>query len=110
MQEKLLKKNKKSKNQFQNGLMQIGRIPIKKGKSMDFFQTKKIRNIVRNIFRKKIKQIQKNTNIIKNILAHVKTGKILFKKVLTKIAKMQKLSQNEFNQIAEMRSQSSITR
>ena len=37
----LLKKNKKSKNQLQNGLMQIGRIRVKKRKSTDFFQTKK---------------------------------------------------------------------
>ena len=55
----LLKKNKKSKNQLQNGLMQIGRIRVKKGKSTDFFQTKKIQSIVRNIFQNKIKQIKK---------------------------------------------------
>ena len=51
----LLKKNEKSKNQFQNGLMQIGRIRVRKGKSTDFFQTKKIQNIVGNIFQNKIK-------------------------------------------------------
>ena len=51
----LLKKNEKSKNQFQNGLMQIGRIWVRKGKSTDFFQTKKIQNIVGNIFQNKIK-------------------------------------------------------
>ena len=55
----LLKKNKKSKNQLQNGLMQIVRIRVKKGKSTDFFQTKKIQSIVRNIFQNKIKQIKK---------------------------------------------------
>ena len=33
----LLKKNEKSQSQFQNALMQIGRIQVKKGKSMDFF-------------------------------------------------------------------------
>ena len=55
----LLKKNEKSKNQFQNGLMQIGRIRVGKGKSTDFFQTKKIRNIVRNIVQNKIEQIKK---------------------------------------------------
>ena len=44
----LIKKNEKSNNQFQNGLMQIGRIRVKKGKHADFFQTKKIQNIVRN--------------------------------------------------------------
>ena len=40
------------------------------------------------------------------MLAHVKTRKRLFEKGLKKIAKMQNLSQNEFNQIAEMHSQS----
>ena len=55
----LLKKNKKSKNQLQNGLMQIVRIRVKKGKSTHFFQTKKIQSIVRNIFQNKIKQIKK---------------------------------------------------
>ena len=61
----LLKKNKKRKNQFQNGLMQIGRIRVKNGKSTDFFQTKIIQNIVRNIFQKNIKQIKKNANLLK---------------------------------------------
>ena len=37
----LIKKNEKSLNQFKNGLMQIGRIRVKKGKSTDLFQTKK---------------------------------------------------------------------
>ena len=57
--EDLIKKNEKSENQFQNGLMQIRRIRAKKGKTMDLFQTKKIQNIVRNIFQNKIKQIKK---------------------------------------------------
>ena len=60
----LLKKNKKSKNQLQNGLMQIGRIRVKKGKSTGFFQTKKIQSIVRNIFQNKIKQIKKKKMLI----------------------------------------------
>ena len=72
----LLKKNKKSKNQLQNGLMQIGRIRVKKGKSTDFFQTKKIQSIVRNIFQNKIKQIKKkNANLLQNTLTHVKKKK-----------------------------------
>ena len=45
--------------------MQIGRIRVKKGKNTDLFQTKKIRNIVRNIFQNKIKQIKKNANLLK---------------------------------------------
>ena len=72
----LLKKNEKTQNQFQNGLMQIGRIRVKKGQRRNLSQTKKIQNIVKNIFQNKIKQIKKN------------------------------LLQNEFNQIAEMPGQS----
>ena len=33
----LLKKDEQSQSQFRNGLMQIGRVQVKKGKSMDFF-------------------------------------------------------------------------
>ena len=101
-----LKKNEKSLNQFQNGLMQIGRIRVKKGQRTNLSQTKKIQNIVKNIFQNKIEQIKKNTNLLQNILAQVKKRKRLFEKGLKKIAKMQNLSQNEFNQIAEMRGQS----
>ena len=102
----LLKKNEKSQNQFQNGLMQIGRIQVKKGHRTSLSQTKKIQNIVKNIFQNKIKQIKKNANLLQNTLAHVKKRKRLFEKGLKKIAKMQNLSQNELNQIAEMRDQS----
>ena len=66
-----LKINEKSLNQFQNGLMQIGRIRVKKGKSTDISQTKKMRNIVRNIFQNKIKQIKKNVNLLQDTLGHV---------------------------------------
>ena len=99
----LLKKNEKSQNQFQNGLMQIRRIQVKKGQITNFSQTKKMQNIVKNIFQNKIKQIKKNANLQQNTLTQVKKRKRLFWKGLKKIAKMQNLSQNEFNQIAEMR-------
>ena len=89
-----LKKNESSLNQFQNGLMHIGRIRVKKGRRTDLSQTKKIRNIVQNIFENKIEQIKKNTNLLQNILAQVKKRKRLFEKGLKKIAKMQNLSQN----------------
>ena len=102
----LLKKYEKSQSQFQNGLMQIRRIRVKIGKRTDLSQTKKIQNIVKNIFQNKIEQIKKNTNLLQNILAQVKKRKRLFEKGLKKIAKMQNLSQNEFNQIAEMRGHS----
>ena len=38
----LLKKNEKNQNQFQNELMQIGRIRVKKGQGTDLSQTGKI--------------------------------------------------------------------
>ena len=45
-----LKKNEKSQNHFQNGLMQVGRIRVKKRQGTNLSQTKKIQNIVKNIF------------------------------------------------------------
>ena len=65
----LLKKNEKIQNQFQNGLMQIGRIRVKKRQRTSLSQTKKIQNIVRNIFQNKVEQIKNNTNLLQNILA-----------------------------------------
>ena len=49
-----LKKNERSQNQFKNGFMHIRRIRIKKGQRTDLSQTKKIQNIVKNIFQNKI--------------------------------------------------------
>ena len=81
-------KLEKSQNQFQNGLMQIGRIWVKIGQRTNLSQTKKIQNIVKKIFENKIKQIKKNTNLLQNTLAHVKKRKAIFEKGLKKIAKM----------------------
>ena len=86
-----LKQNEKSHNQFQNGLMQIGRIQLKKGQSTNIYQTKKMQNMVNNIFQNKIEQIKQNTNLLQNIFAHLKKTKRLFEKGLEKIAKMQNL-------------------
>ena len=71
-----LKKNKKSQNQFQNGLMQIKRIQVKKEQRSDFSQTKKIQNIVKNKFENKIEQIKNSANLLQNILAQVKTDNL----------------------------------
>ena len=70
-----LKKNEKSLNQFQNGLMQIKRIRVKKEQRIDLSQIKEIQNIVKDILQSKIKQIEKNTNLLQNILAQVKKKK-----------------------------------
>ena len=104
----LLKKNEKCQNQFQNGLMQLGRIRVKKGQRTNLSQTKKIQNIVKNIFQNKIKQIKKNANILQKKNCTCKNRNRLFEKGLKKIAKIQNASQNKFNQIAE--SAQSITR
>ena len=98
-----LKINEKSLNQFQNGLMRIGRIRVKQGQRTNLSQTKKIQKILKDIFKNKIKHIKKKADLLKNALVNVKKRKRLFEKGLKKIAKMQNLSQNEFNQIAIMR-------
>ena len=46
----LLKKNEKNQNQFQNGLMQIRRIRVKKGQDKSFSNQK---NIINNKFKNK---------------------------------------------------------
>ena len=98
-----LKINEKSLNQFQNGLMRIGRIRVKQGQRTNLSQTKKIQKILKDIFKNKIKHIKKKADLLKNALVNVKKRKRLFEKGLKKIAKMQNLSQNEFNQITVMR-------
>ena len=59
-----LKINKKSLNQFQNGLMQIRRIRVKTGQMTNLSQTKKVQTIVK-----------KNTNVLQSILIQVKKKK-----------------------------------
>ena len=76
----LLKKKEKSLNQFQNGLMRIKRIRVKKGQRTNLFQTKKVQNIVKNIFQNKINQIKKNANLLQNTLANVKKERDYLKK------------------------------
>ena len=71
----MLKKKEKSLNQFQNGLLQIGRIRVKKGQRTYRSKTKKMQNIVKNILQNQIKQVKKNTNLLQSILAQVKKKK-----------------------------------
>ena len=58
-----LKKNEKSLNQFQNGLIYINKIRVKKGQRTDLSQTKEIQNIVKDILQNKIKQIKKKERV-----------------------------------------------
>ena len=83
-----LKKNEKSLNQFQNGLIHIRRIQVKKRQTTDLSQTEEIQNIVKDLL---------PTNLLQNVLAQVTKRKRLFEKGLKKIAEMQNLSQNELN-------------
>ena len=45
-----LNKNEKGQNQFQNGLMNIKRIRVRKGRRTDLFQPNEIQNIVKDIW------------------------------------------------------------
>ena len=56
-----LKKNKKSQNKFQNGLMRI-KNTSKKNTKTRFFWNQKTQNIVKNILQNKIGQIKKTQN------------------------------------------------
>ena len=76
----LLKKNEKSKNQFQNGLTKIGRIRVQQGHRTNLSQTKKIQDIVKNIFQNKIKYIEKKANLLGNTLSNVKKERDYLKK------------------------------
>ena len=97
-----LKINEKSKNQFKNVLIQIKRLPLKQGQRTNLSKTKKIQEVLRDIFKIRL-SILKKDDILKNALVNIQKRKRLFEKGLKKIAAMQNLSQNEFNQIAFMR-------
>ena len=74
----LFNQNEKRLNQFQNELIRIKRIQVNKGQKTNLSQTKKIQNIVKNIFQIKIKQIKKNANLLQNTPANVKKRNRLF--------------------------------
>ena len=73
-----LKINEKSLNQFQNRLMQIGRILVKQGQSTNLSQTKKIQKIFKDLFKNKIKYIKKKADLLKNALVNVEKRKRSF--------------------------------
>ena len=58
----------------------MGRIWVKKEQMTNLSQTKKIQNIVKNIFQNKIKQMKKNANLLQNTLTYVKKRKIIWKR------------------------------
>ena len=75
-----LKKNEKSQNKFQNGLMHIRKMPVKKGQRTDLPQTEKIQKIVNNLMQNKKEQIKKNGSLLQNIFSKVNKRKRLFEK------------------------------
>ena len=97
-----LKINKKSLNQFKNGLRRIGRLRLKQRQKTNLSKAKKMQEALTVIFKKKINLIKKKSDILKNVLVNIRKRKTLFENGLKKIAKIQNLSQNEFNQIAKM--------
>ena len=71
----LLKKTQKNPESISKWVSANWKNTSKEGQRTNFFQTKKLQNIVRNIFQNKIKQIKKNTSLLQNTLAHVKKRK-----------------------------------
>ena len=60
-----LKINEKSLNQFQNALKRIKRLRLKQGQRKKISETKKIQNILKDIFKNKIKNIKKKDDLLK---------------------------------------------
>ena len=78
-----LKINEKSKNQFQNVLMRIRRLRVKQGQKTNISETKKLKNILKDVFKNKIKNIKKGWSI-KKCTCKCKKRKRLFEKGLKK--------------------------
>ena len=76
----ILKINKKSLNQFQNGLTQIGRLRLKQGQKTNLSKTKKMQEALKDIFKNKVKLIKKKSDILKNALVNAQKRKKLFEK------------------------------
>ena len=55
-----LKINEKSVNQFKNGLRWIGRLQLKQGQKTNLSKTKKMQEVLKDIFKNKIKLIKKS--------------------------------------------------
>ena len=75
MQDKLKKNKKKRLNQFQNGLKHVKNRqnrPKRIAKTHNFFQSKKIQNILRNILQNKMEQIKKEINLLHDKLEQFK--------------------------------------
>ena len=76
----ILKINKKSLNQFQNGLRQIGRLRLKQGQKTNLSKNRKMQEALKDIFKNKIKLIIKLSDILKNAFVNVKKERDYLKK------------------------------
>ena len=69
--QEILKKTRKRSKSISKWVNANWKNTSKKGKSMNLSQTKQVRNIVRNIFQNKIKQIKKKALIYCKIHLHM---------------------------------------
>ena len=76
----LLNKNKKKFKSISKWVHANQKNTSKTRKKDNLSQTKKIQNIVKNIFQNKIKQIKTNANLLQNTLANVKKERDYLKK------------------------------
>ena len=79
LQDGFLKKRKKSES-MSKWVNAHQKNTNKKGQRTNLSQTKEIQNIVKDIFQNKIKQVEKNTNLLQNILTQVKENKEIISK------------------------------
>ena len=69
--------NEKSLNQFQNVLMRIKRLQLKQEQRKKICETKKIQNILKDIFKNKIKNIKKGRSTKKRTCKCTKKKEII---------------------------------
>ena len=70
----------KSLNQFKNGLRRIRRSRLKQVQKTNLSKTKKMQDVLRDIFENKIKYIKRKSDLLKNALVNVqKKGNYLKK-------------------------------
>ena len=73
--------NKKSLNQFKNGLRWIGRLRLKQGQKANFLKPKKCKKHWRIYLKIRLSLSKKKSDILKNALVNVKKRKIIWKRI-----------------------------
>ena len=67
----------KSLNQFKNGLRRIRRSRLKQVQKTNLSKTKKMQDVLRDIFENKIKYIKRNSDLLNNALVNVQKKGII---------------------------------